>query len=217
MGIDPKAQGLLEHTETIDIIGEVRCWVRDLEEAWTKENERKRVEVTRDTASQIVEADFPAARAVVWEHFTVPGHRPKWQGSDSVLENAPTGRRGVGTRNHCMHGKNALIEDIVDWRPFDYVSIDTLVPVPNAPRVLVTYAFSDIPGGTRLEVRFAKPKPKDRAFLEQMWPIWEQQFNGSLKNLTLLVGGQAPAVPVVEEPALPVSAERFLTQPVHRH
>ena len=34
MGIDPVAQGLVEHQESIDIIGDVTCWVRDLEEAW---------------------------------------------------------------------------------------------------------------------------------------------------------------------------------------
>ena len=47
MGIDPVAQGLVEHHETIDIIGDVKLWLRDLEEAWEKENERTRVEVTR--------------------------------------------------------------------------------------------------------------------------------------------------------------------------
>src|SRR5689334_21536256 len=30
MGIDPVAQGLMEHRESIDIIGDVTCWLRDL-------------------------------------------------------------------------------------------------------------------------------------------------------------------------------------------
>ena len=33
-GIDPQAQGLIAHRESIDIIGEVRCWLRDLDAAW---------------------------------------------------------------------------------------------------------------------------------------------------------------------------------------
>src|SRR5579872_3587621 len=33
-GIDPAAQGLVEHHETIDIIGDVKLWLRDLEKAW---------------------------------------------------------------------------------------------------------------------------------------------------------------------------------------
>jgi hypothetical protein len=84
--------------------------------------------------------------------------------------------------------------------------------------VLVTYAFADRPeGGTHVEIRVAKPKPKDRAFMEQMKAGWEQAFSGSLKNLALLLGNKPADTPVVDEPALPVSAERFLTQPVHRH
>ncbi len=31
MGIDPVTQGLVKHAETIDVIGEVKGWVRDLE------------------------------------------------------------------------------------------------------------------------------------------------------------------------------------------
>jgi uncharacterized protein YndB with AHSA1/START domain len=174
--------------------------------------------VTREKALTVIEADIPAPRPTVWEHFTVPGHRPKWQGADVVHENAPTGRRGVGTQNHCMHGAHALIEDVVDWRPFDYVTLNSLVPVPNAPHILVTYAFGDRPdGGTHVEIRIARPKPKDRAFAEQMKEGWEQAFGQGLKNLGLLLQDQKAGPAVVEEPPLPVSSERFLTEPVHAH
>ena len=42
MDIDPVAQGLVEHKKSIDIIGEVKCWVRNLEEAWTQRPPAKR-------------------------------------------------------------------------------------------------------------------------------------------------------------------------------
>ncbi len=53
MGIDPAVQGLGEHHELIDIIGDVKCWVRDLHEAWDKENSRQRTEVTADDAAAV--------------------------------------------------------------------------------------------------------------------------------------------------------------------
>ena len=34
MAIDPAAQGLVEHAEAIEHIGETKCWVSDLEQAW---------------------------------------------------------------------------------------------------------------------------------------------------------------------------------------
>ncbi len=58
MGIDPVAQGLVQHHETIDIIGDVTLWLRDIEEAWQKENEQTRVEITRDDAYAILEFDI---------------------------------------------------------------------------------------------------------------------------------------------------------------
>jgi hypothetical protein len=217
MGIDPVLQGLVEHHESIDIIGDVKCWLRDLHEAWDKENARQRIEVTAGDAAVVYAFDIAAARPLVWEHFTLPGHRPKWHTADVVYEKTISGRRGVGTRNHCMHGKDAIVEDVLDWRPFDYVTMSALVPMPGAPRIILTYAFADQPGGTRLEVRIGKPKPKDRAFLEAGEPAFREDFRKNITNLNLILAGQVGAPAVVEEPELLATPERFLTQPVtHR-
>ena len=214
MGIDPAAQALVEHRESIDIIGEVTCWVRDLEAAWQEEAGRQRNEVTRDAAAIVLEFDIAAARPIVWEHFTSPTLRPKWRGADEVRETVAGGRRGVGTVNHCMHGAHAVIEEVLDWRPFDYLTLSTLVPMPDAPKVIMSYAFAERAGGTHVEIRVAKPKPKDRAFLEQVGPEFATMITHEVAALCLMLEGQPGAAAVVEEPTLPVSAERFLTRPV---
>jgi uncharacterized protein YndB with AHSA1/START domain len=213
MGIDPVAQGLVEHRETIDIIGEVKCWVRDLEDAWARENDRQRNEVTRDKAAMVIEFDIAAPRPTVWEHFTLPGLRPKWRGADEVREATEGGRRGVGTTNHCMHGAHAIIEEVLDWRPFDYLTLTTLLPMPGAPKVLMTYGFSETPGGgTHIEIRVAKPKPKDLAFLEKVGPEFQKNITSEVAALRQMIEGQGSAAG--EEPTPPVSAGRFLSQPV---
>src|SRR5271163_313427 len=51
MGVDPAAQGLIAHHETIDIIGDVTLWVHDLEAAWRQNDAQTRTEVTRATRS----------------------------------------------------------------------------------------------------------------------------------------------------------------------
>jgi len=214
MGVDPATQGLVEHRESIDIIGDVTCWVRDLEDAWTRENERQRHEVTRDKAATVLEFEIAAARPVVWEYFVMPELRPKWRGADEVREATAGGRRGIGTTNHCMHGAHAIIEEVIDWRPFDYLTLTTLLPMPGAPKVLMSYAFVERPdGGTRVEIRVAKPKPKDRAFLEQVGPEFAKTIAGEVATLRTMIEGVAATTR--DEPPLPVSDERFLTQPVH--
>jgi len=215
MGVDPATQGLVEHRESIDIIGDVTCWVRDLEDAWTRENERQRHEVTRDKAATVLEFEIAAARPVVWEYFVMPELRPKWRGADEVREATAGGRRGIGTTNHCMHGAHAIIEEVIDWRPFDYLTLTTLLPMPGAPKVLMSYAFVDRPdGGTRVEIRVAKPKPKDRAFLEQVGPEFAKTIAGEVAMLRTMIEGAAATK---DEPPLPVSEDRFLTQPVYDH
>ena len=215
MGIAPAAQGLSEHGETIDVIGETKCWIRDLEQAWTRENETTRIIVGRANAFKVIERDFVAPPPAVWEFVTSPAHHTRWQRADSFVEAAINGRRGAGTQNHCMHGKDAIIEDILDWRPFDYVTLAALLPIPGAPKILLTYALERrADGGAHFELRFAKPKPKDLAFFEQVWPTVQRNFEVGLDILRSMLEERA-ASEVADEPSLPVSRERFLTQPVH--
>jgi hypothetical protein len=114
MGIDPVAQSLVEHQESIDVIGDVTCWVRDLHQAWQAENDRQQHEVSREAAAMVLEFDIAAPRQTVWEYWTAPGQRPKWRAADEVIESSKGGRRGVGTTNHCMHGAHAIIEEVLD-------------------------------------------------------------------------------------------------------
>jgi uncharacterized protein DUF2652/polyketide cyclase/dehydrase/lipid transport protein len=216
VGIDPQAQGLVEHSEAIEPIGETKCWVSDLEQAWTRENETARNLVQRAEAYAIMERDFAAPRQAVWDLVTSPAHRPRWQRSDGVVENAVQGRRGVGTQNHCLHGKDAIIEDVLDWRPFDYVTKATLLPIPGAPKILMSYTFEERgDGGTHFEFRIAKPKPKDLPFYEQIRPAVQENYTIGLDVLRSMLEERGASQAVVEEPSMPALRERFLTQPVH--
>jgi hypothetical protein len=63
-GMKPQAQALAEHHETVEIIGDVRCWLRDLEAAWQAEQGRKRIEITAADAiaSFAIDVDAPRRR-----------------------------------------------------------------------------------------------------------------------------------------------------------
>lgn len=169
-GIDPVPQGLREHREQVDAIGEIVAWLRDLEAAWTSEQQRTRVEVTAADAYAVQVSETPAPPALAWEYVTSPARRPQWApGMDRIDESAPAGRRGAGTTNHCVHGKDAIVEEILDWRPFDYWTTRATLPVPGAPRIVMTDAFVPLPdGGTRIETRVARPKPRERAAFEAL-------------------------------------------------
>ena len=211
MGIDPAVQGFIGHQETIDIIGAVSCWVRDLEGAWNDEKDRRRNLVTRSMSAQVIEFDIAAPRAKVWQYFTQPGQRPKWRAADEVRETSAGGRRGVGTTNHCMHGPHAIIEEVLDWRPFDYLTLTTLLPVPDAPKVLMTYAFTEnADGGAHIEIRLARPKPEDRTFLEHVGAEFKKTITGEIAALRPMLEQEEETSGIIETPAQRAAAKRVL-------
>jgi hypothetical protein len=110
-------------------------------------------------------------------------------------------------------GNSVVSEEVLDWRPFDYLTISTL-PMPDAPKVIMSYAFlEENPGATHIEIRLARPKPKDQAFLDHVGAEF-QKTTAEIEKLRQMQG-QDGAPAAVEEPMLPVPAERFLTEPVH--
>ena len=219
MGIDPLEHGMIRHDETIDIIGEVRCWVRDLEAAWSEENERTRVRVEPEDAVVVFAAEVNAPRPTAWEYFIHPDHRPKWQGTERVDEKHDSGRRGVGTVNHCVHGKEATtVEEILDWRPFDYYTERSTLPMPGGPKVLFTTVFTDRPeGGTHVEVRVGKVPGREKDASEELVTGLGQVLADMMATYTSNLNQQTGMPAAIEEPPIPVSSERFVTNPVHVH
>jgi len=220
-GINPEAQGLIDHHETIDIIGDVRCWLRDLEACWQAEEARKRVEVAAAEAIATFAINVVAARQTTWEFLTAPGHRALWQaGSTGLHENTVNGRRGTGTINHCMHGEDVIVEEILDWRPLDCITRRMQV-FDTGLNLTMTHALSDgADGGTRIEVRVAKPPPEDMERFMQVAPLMQQSMQASSETLVKMLNEAAAQSRGSEaaEPKLPVSAGRFVTQPVpQRH
>ena len=203
MGIDPAAQGLVEHHETIDIIGDVKLWLRDLEEAWKKEDESARVEVSKADAYVTWEFDIAAPRQTVWEYLTVPGQWQKWWPADAIIEKSSNGRRGVGTQNHSMHGKDAVIEEVIDWRPCDYFTLSILLPVPGAAKITMTRVFEDRPDGTtHLEMRVAKPKPKDKEFVDRSGAKFAESLTKAIEDFRRVLAEQPTSIPAIDEPPL---------------
>lgn len=156
MGIDPEALRMRRHAEEVEEIGPVEGWVQDLHERWGEERERRRVKVSADEAAAVTSYVVPAPRPMTWNYLTEPGLRATWSPSiKRVDERTPDGRRGTGTRNHCVHGKDAVLEEILDWRPFDYYTVEVKLPMPFLKPMRVTYELEDVPDGTRVTHHFA--------------------------------------------------------------
>jgi uncharacterized protein YndB with AHSA1/START domain len=195
--IDPAALGMLGYSETYDRIGEVSAWAHDLERRWQEEEARGRVRVAPEDAFVAVSVPTNVPPQVAWEFLTKPGQRMTWQPwvTEVAVEGDAGGRRGIGSSNHCMHGKDAVIEEILDWRPYDYVTDRTILATPEGPlRVLHTIELEPTATGTTIHMRFAPPKAKrEMPLMEKIGPAYAHALEAQAPELIAQLNAELAA------------------------
>lgn len=55
-----------------------------------------------------------------------------------------------------MHGAGVTIEEVLDWRPFEYFTIRSTLPAVGSG--LTTYELTPAEGGTLFTIRFDRPR-----------------------------------------------------------
>ncbi len=185
--LDPAALGMRRHTETYDRIGDVPAWAHDLEARWQEEEARGRVFVTPEESILSVSVPTSVPQQVAWEFLTKPGQRMTWQPwvTEVTVKGATGGRRGPGSANHCMHGKDAVVEEILDWRPYDYVTDRTILDTPGGPvKLLHTIELEPTSTGTVIHLRFGAPKTKrENGLLEHIGPAYGEALRSGIPSL----------------------------------
>ena len=222
MAVDPVALGMIEYREAYDDLGETTACVHDLTAAWMAELDRTTVAVSEREAGYVHDAVQPAPRDIVWSFMTDPTIRPRWQAGVTGVDELPGApRRGVGTTNHCMHGADVMVEEILDWRPTDYLTNRTTMP--NGFKVVSTFTFDDVPEGTRVRLLFKWGK--HRREQEAMAPMVQGMLAEAVEHgqaalrelLTEEVARRAAlATEAPPEPAPPESMDRELREPIKR-
>jgi len=155
-----RPEGGRAQTAAYEHMGEVGTYSLDLQARYQELAEARRVFVGPDEADFVFTHDFPAPPPVVWEWLNEPEKRMRWQrGRTWRVGLRPGGRTGPGARNHCAHSAGQLLETILDWRPFDYFTIETA----QSPLVLTaTLRLEPLPagGGTRVQTCFRAQRPR---------------------------------------------------------
>lgn len=196
-------------------VGEVVGWVTDLGVAWEEERRRERTKVTDDGALAVITIPAAVPRAILWEWATSPARRIRWGlGMTDVVEDLVNGRRGVGTVNHCMHGRNVSIEEVLDWYPPEYVTKRINTGIKGAPRLLMTTELIERgPEQTDLVYRVARPRSlKDRLMLQAMEGMFRTAVVRDSAMLVELAAADAAerAEGRATEPDVPASPTRHL-------
>ncbi|HXA41852.1 MAG TPA: DUF2652 domain-containing protein [Candidatus Solibacter sp.] len=198
MALDAGTYELEPHSEEYDDVGEISGLVMDLQTSWQRHQEEQRVYVGSEDAIFTTEFDVPISPAVMWEFVNSPGKLALW-GADKVVPGSE-GPRGVGTVNHCIHGNATMVKQVLDWKPFRYVTESN-----KKGRFTIISTFELIPnadGGTHGIYR-ARPEGNalTRAFLRRVAPPqMRADFEHSLERLRAEIEG-APGQDVEPSPA----------------
>lgn len=179
-GLRPEELGMRCHVETYEHIGQVVAWAEDLQKRWTEEDARQRVLVGAGESVLTLEFETAAPPQLAWEFMTKPGRRTAWNGDvTEVIQLAKAGRRKVGETNHCMHGREAVVEKILDWRPYDYFTTLSTIPTPaGAVTMLMTTEFTPSTSGTVIVMRLGRPATKrEMEVVAAMGPGFQARMN----------------------------------------
>ncbi len=151
-----RPENLVEGSESYEHLGEVKTYAMDLHPRYEAMMQARRVVVQDGEAIVRFGGDFHAPPPVVWSWMNDPEKRKQISLDPHALQFIPIlrpgGRTGAGATTHCVHGKSvAMRETVLDWKPFDYYTVEQ----DSGPMgiVQVTFRLRETDGGraTRLD------------------------------------------------------------------
>jgi len=150
------AYPLVAHSETYEHIGEVNMQVLDLRRVWEREQEKHRFVVSPEDAWLTFEWDSPHPLSAVWEYLTTPRLEQQWAGYDKVERtDSLGGRLRAESTYHCAHGELHFFNKILDWKPFEYISIEQRISI--GVKLIETRRVLETSDGTKVVFLVRKP------------------------------------------------------------
>jgi len=155
LGIDDLAKSLKPYSETCEHIGIINGFVYDLYPVWEVAREQNKITVIPEDAWLVVDTFLPVPSALAWDYITEPRYRRWWlKASGITVDRNDNGRVGIGNTYICAHGRYKINQVIVDWRPFDYLTVDTIMPLKGLQRSTTKLTQHD--SGTKISWYFER-------------------------------------------------------------
>lgn len=126
--------------------GSVTTYGLNLQDRYEVLLKTRRVVIPPEEADASLTFEFDAPQPVVWEWLNDPQRRNQWWESFTrwTVRLRPGGRTAPGAINHCDHGVGELLETVLDWRPFDYYTVEMRI-TPGHFNVLQTTCLEALP------------------------------------------------------------------------
>jgi uncharacterized protein DUF2652 len=124
-----RPERLAESSESYEHLGEVRIFSMDMHARYDTLTEKRRIVVAPEEAVIEFTEEYKGTPPYVWSWMNEPEKRKLYSLDPHRLNFIPIlrpgGRAGVGATTHCVHGKDIAMREIVlDWKPFDYYTVE---------------------------------------------------------------------------------------------
>jgi uncharacterized protein YndB with AHSA1/START domain len=150
--LKPEALNMVDTTQHYDDVGDIEAYSMDMEARWVEEQARSTNYISEDDAWVVSTALIDAPPPETWDIITSPKRLEWMKGVTDFKQQNPEGVRGVGTTNHCMHGKSAVLEKILDWKPYDYFTVHSAQG--KGGNMIFTWELTPLDDGkTRVDIR----------------------------------------------------------------
>ncbi len=128
LGLHNLCEPLTSHTETYEHLGEVNMLVHNLGSAWEREQTRQGHLVDPETAWVAMEIEVPCPPSLIWDMVTTPDLEGPLLGLEYVKRiDDLGGRTRLDSKFHCAHSSGDFFNKVVDWKPFDYFTVQQFV------------------------------------------------------------------------------------------
>lgn len=204
LSLDEAVAALPRHEEVYDHLGPVAGRVADLGPVWTDRQQQPFGEVRKDQAWIQVTGLIRTTPHRVWEYLNDPTQVPRWNGATSfTISGKSGGRMGRGTVQHCAHGKHKTDMRLVDWRPFESMTVESTGPFGTTFHWSARLVPQD--GGTYLTLYSTRPAGKGRwhdwlvrPFIALIRPLFQKMWQDGGTKM-----GQLAVEDVISGRALP--------------
>ncbi len=185
--------------ETYEHLGDVKAYSFNLTERYQALTVARRVFLEAKDADVTFTVKFDAPPSIVWAWINDPQKRTECSLSHVTWR--------AGARNHCAHGKGESTETILDWRPFEYYTSQSVDPALSFKNATTTHTFQLIPLAdgratelhyhfrvdTNMPRRFMRPICKLLIQLSKVRESYENMARKAAEEYRALVAQEAPA------------------------
>jgi uncharacterized protein YndB with AHSA1/START domain len=156
LGLHNLCEPLIPHRELYEHLGELNMLVHDLRPAWETHQAKHRAFVDASEAWIKAEVDVPYPPMLVWEYLTNPDLEAGFLRYDYAERTDDLGgRMREGSGFHCAHGDLHIHNTILDWNPFEYMTVEQSAVGIN---YRMTRRLIPLEKGTRVAVYLSQPK-----------------------------------------------------------